>query len=210
MTPRKADRNEEIARRHAAGERTSDLAASFDLHITRVSQILRQEKARASAPAKPVPTEGLTGALDREIAMQQKVRPRIRKAVSGLWECSDGLVSRAAHTPQGAYQRWLTAALIEEERRLAPTEWPNPAEVAPAPKRPATVKGKTTTGVVVPSCRKMPAAKPEAYVGPVTVVPGTREFKPLTLSTALRMNGARAREVQPPMMTVAGADRDAA
>jgi hypothetical protein len=291
MTPRKADRNSEIVRRYEAGERSTDLAAEFGLHITRISQIVRQEKARAAAPPKPsdpdvevgkfysltcgrnkgkvveavrflgfapAPYDGrlvgknhpgkalwlvrsvgpmldlkskqsleaptiasrlapaektepaseaqsaLSNALDREQAMQSKVRPRIRKAVSGLWECSDGVISRAARSFQGAYQRWLMAAIAEEERRVAPAAWPEPAVAAPMPKRRQSAPGKTTTGIISPPASIVPPAKPEPYTGPVTVVSGTREFEPLKLSTALRMNGTRAAAAQPRMISIAG------
>lgn len=186
MTPRKADRNSEIVRRYEAGERSTDLAAEFGLHITRISQIVRQEKARAAAPPKakpvdqPLPPElvaQLSKAGQREIATQQKARPRIRKAVSGLWECSDGVIARAARSFQGAYQKWLTAAIADAQRQVAPT-----SPVIPAPK---------------------PEPLPD-YSGPITVLPGTAPRRALSLSTALQLNGARAAAAQPRMISIAG------
>lgn len=215
MTPRKSARNAEIVRRMDAGEKATALAAEFGLTISRISQIgrHRNEWEIAVAEAGKVPHDAPPG-----------VRPRIKKAESGLWECSDGIVSRAARTPQGAYQRWLTAAINEIQqiakakpgrpKKPAPalpdpvqsSAWPSAAEVKPVRRRQAVVKGKPTDNLYTPPA-SVPKPVPEplpAYDGPVTVLPGTPPRRALSLSTALQLNGARAAAAQPRMISIAG------
>lgn len=47
ITPRKAGRNAEIARRFGIGERLSELAKAYDLSATRIGEIIRTEERRA-------------------------------------------------------------------------------------------------------------------------------------------------------------------
>ncbi len=44
-TKEKTDRNDEIRRRHAAGESMGQLAHEFDLSLQRVSQIIHQKRS---------------------------------------------------------------------------------------------------------------------------------------------------------------------
>jgi hypothetical protein len=210
MTPSKSARNAEIVRRLDAGEKGVVLAQEFGLHVSRITQINRQRAKweAATGNAGKVPADAPPG-----------VRPRIKKAPSGLWECSDGIVSRAARTPQGAYQRWLTAAIQEAQhivkakpgrpKKAAPVAapaWPSAVEVKPVARRQATVKGKSTDHLIPP---RPPATAPNAeplpaYDGPVTVLAGTAPRRALSLPTALQLNGARAAAVQPRMISIAG------
>ncbi|CAB3905318.1 hypothetical protein LMG2828_04717 [Achromobacter piechaudii] len=152
-------RNEEIERRLTAGESGPTLAKEFGVTQPRVHQI-----ARAVREARG------------EIAPQPKaIRPRLRKDDLGLWECTDGTVSRRGETQKEAYDRWMTATIAAAQ----------PEKVARQP---------------------MPGPMP-AYAGPVTVVPGMRPGRPLTLSPAMQLAGARALAAQPRMHSLSGGRR---
>lgn len=155
---------------------------------------------------KPDPNVGAAAAPDRIPG----VRPRIKKAESGLYECSDGVVSRAAKTKEGAYQRWLTAALKDMQTKLG-ASWPAPAPAAPQ-KRKRTVRGKAPDPIMPPARLQPPRPPaPPAYTGPVTVIAGTVSRPALQLPTSLRLNGARAAAAQPRMMSMgAGNPREEA
>jgi hypothetical protein len=101
------ERNAEILFMANAGVPQKHIAAHFHLSHATVRNIIwrgRSGDAELKKPKVPLTATYRPGA-----------RPRLRKASSGLWECSDGVVERAARSPQGAYQRWLTAAIKEAQ-----------------------------------------------------------------------------------------------
>jgi hypothetical protein len=195
MNPCKSARNAEIVRRVDAGEKMVDVAADYGMTLSRVSQICRRRNQWevAVAEAGKVPQDAPPG-----------VKPRLKKAESGLWECSDGIVARAARTKEGAYQRWLTAAIKEAQRPVTP----EPAEVKPAPVKPRKEAALATPAPLRrPATPPPPVPKPEPlpdYSGPITVLPGTAQRRALSLSTTMQLNGARAAQAQPRMISIAG------
>ncbi|WP_157664431.1 hypothetical protein [Bordetella genomosp. 9] len=202
---RNAERDAGIRVLARSGVRHIDIAKQYGLSEGRVWQIIHgwePQREEGSSKLKGAPPTTDTAVIDKAPG---GVRPHLRKAESGLWECSDGVIARAAKTPQGAYQRWLTAAIADVQQKAKPAAWPTAAEVKPVARRQATVKGKTTTGVITPPRWAEPPKDPmPAYDGPVTVVPGTAPRRPLTLPTTLQLNGARAAAVQPRMISIAG------
>lgn len=153
------ERNEEIERRLTAGESGPDLARAFGITQPRVFQIaraVREARGDVEPRAKPI-------------------RPRLRKVDLGLWERTDGTVSRRGETQKQAYDRWMAAAIAA-------------AQPAKAVRQP------------------MPDPMP-AYAGPVTVVPGMRPGRELTLSPAMLLAGARALAAQPRMHSLSGGRR---
>lgn len=153
------ERNEEIERRLTAGESGPELAEEFGITAPRVHQIARAvREARREYHARP-----------------PSIRPRLRKVDLGLWECTDGTVSRRGETQKQAYDRWMAAAIAAAQ----------PAKAARQP---------------------MPDPTP-AYAGPVTVVPGMRPGRELTLSPAMVLAGARALAAQPRMHSLSGGRR---
>ena len=158
-------RNEEIERRLTAGESGPDLARAFGITQPRVFQIARAVREARGQAAPPRTYTRKQGAI----------RPRLRKDDLGLWECTDGTVSRRGETQKEAYDRWMAAAIAA-------------AQSAKAARQP------------------MPDAM-TAYAGPVTVVPGMRPGRELTLSPAMVLAGARALAAQPRMHSLSGGRR---
>lgn len=153
------ERNEEIERRLTAGESGPALACAFGITQPRVFQIaraVREARGEIAPRAKPI-------------------RPRLRKDDFGLWECTDGTVSRRGETQKEAYDRWMKATIAAAQ----------PAKAARPP---------------------MPGPTP-AYAGPVTVVPGMRPGRALTLSPAMQLASARALAAQPRMHSLSGGRR---
>jgi hypothetical protein len=104
------ERNAEILFMGNAGIPHKHIAAHFGLSMSTVRNIIwRGRSGDAGLKKTKVP---LTATY------RPGARPRLRKASSGLWECSDGVVERAGRTFQGAYQRWLTAAIAEAQDQL--------------------------------------------------------------------------------------------
>ncbi|MNT15096.1 hypothetical protein D3C72_1501320 [compost metagenome] len=164
-THEQAARNAEIVARHQAGERPTDLGQEYGMSPTRISQLVRRHRERTGEIApreKPKP-------------QVSTIRPRLRKVDLGLWECTDGTVSRRGETQKEAYDRWMLAAIAA-------------AQPAKAERQP------------------MPDPMP-AYAGPVTVVPGMRPGRPLTLSPAMQLASARALAAQPRMRSLSGGRR---
>ncbi|MGV2894182.1 hypothetical protein ACNPPY_00170 [Achromobacter sp. AGC78] len=156
------ERNEEIERRLTAGESGPDLARAFGITQPRVFQIaraVREARGEVAPRAKPI-------------------RPRLRKDDLGLWECTDGTVSRRGETQKDAYDRWMKAALAGH---VAGHLAPYAGKATPKPEQP--------------------------YSGPVTVVPGMRPGRPLTLSPAMQLASARALAAQPRMHSLSGGRR---
>lgn len=130
-------RNEEIERRLTAGESGPALAQAFGITQPRVFQIaraVREARGQAASPRTYTKKPGAT-------------RPRLRKDDLGLWECTDGTVSRRGETQKEAYDRWMVATLAAA--RLARQMLPSPP---PEPLAPYT--GPVT---VVPGLRPGPA-----------------------------------------------------
>ncbi|WP_152553742.1 hypothetical protein [Bordetella bronchiseptica] len=199
-----AERNAEIVRRRLAGERPTDLAAEFGVTITRIVQIVRRARARLG-------TEG-TGEIhvstpsSRGNADMPTVRPRLRKTGSGLWECTDGVVARAARSAQGAYQRWLTAAVADAMARQA--------VCAPAEPMPAHAPRRAPRQKAMP-----PAPRPlvgesvsePVFTGEVQVLRGTPARPPLQFAASLGLTRdklARVQAAQPPMRSLGGARQE--
>ena len=158
-------RNIEIERRVTAGESGPALAAEYGVTQSRIFQIaraVREARGQAAPPRTYMKKPGT-------------IRPRLRKVDLGLWECTDGTVSRRGETQKEAYDRWMLAAIAAAQ--------PTKAERPP-----------------------MPAPMP-AYAGPVTVVPGMRPGRPLTLSPAMQLASARALAAQPRMHSLSGGRR---
>lgn len=156
------ERNEEIERRLTAGESGPALAREFGITQPRVHQIaraVREARGEVAPRAKPI-------------------RPRLRKDDMGLWECTDGTVSRRGETQKEAYDRWMKAALADH---VASHFAPYAGKATPKPEQP--------------------------YSGPVTVVPGMRPCRPLTLSPAMQLASARALAAQPRMHSLSGGRR---
>ncbi|PPA72641.1 hypothetical protein C4E15_29305 [Achromobacter spanius] len=107
-------RNEEIERRLTAGESGPVLAKEFGVTTPRVHQIARAvREARGEIAPRPKPSA--------------PVLPRLRKA-GGLWECSDGIVSRVGESPKAAYDAWILGAIADAQ--------PAPKTQQPAPEQP--------------------------------------------------------------------------
>lgn len=161
-------RNEEIERRLTAGESGPALARAFGITQPRVFQIARAVREARGQAAPPRTYTKKPGTI----------RPRLRKVDLGLWECTDGTVSRRGETQKEAYDRWMLAAIAAAQPAPKVQQFPQPT---PAP---------------------MPA-----YAGPVTVVPGMRPGRPLTLSPAMQLASARALAAQPRMHSLSGGRR---
>lgn len=198
-----SDRDLEITRRRETGERPVDLARVYGISAERVWQIVTavQRHQRGEPPKQRRRHATGIGAPARSL-----VRPRLRKAASGLWECTDGVVARAARTVQGAYQRWLTAAVADAmERRpvCAPVE-PTPAR---APRRTPRQKAPPST-----SRPAVGETEPEAaFTGEVQVLRGTPARPPLQFAASLGLTRdklARVQAAQPPMRSLAGARQE--
>ncbi|MNK33405.1 hypothetical protein D3C87_518860 [compost metagenome] len=98
-------RNEEIERRLTAGESGPDLARAFGITQPRVFQIaraVREARGQATPPRTYTKKQGA-------------IRPRLRKDDLGLWECTDGTVSRRGETQKEAYDRWMAAAIVDAQ-----------------------------------------------------------------------------------------------
>ncbi len=112
------ERNEEIERRLTAGESGPALACAFGITQPRVFQIaraVREARGEVAPRAKPI-------------------RPRLRKDDMGLWECTDGTVSRRGETQKEAYDRWMAAATAAAQPAKAarqPMPDPMPAYAGP-------------------------------------------------------------------------------
>lgn len=122
-------RNEEIERRLTAGESGPALAKEFGVTTPRVHQI-----ARAVREAR-----------GEHHARQPSIRPRLRKDDLGLWECTDGTVSRRGETQKEAYDRWMTAAIAAAQPAPAarqPMPDPMPAYAGPVTVVPGMRPGK--------------------------------------------------------------------
>ncbi|MGZ9893043.1 hypothetical protein ACXXNA_05740 [Bordetella bronchiseptica] len=199
-----AERNAEIVRRRLAGERPTDLAAEFGVTITRIVQIVRRARARLAAEgAGEIHVRTPTSRGNADVPA---VRPRLRKAASGLWECTDGVVARAARTVQGAYQRWLTAAVADAMARRA--------VCAPVEPMPARAPRRTPRQKAPPSTPRPAVGEnvPEAvFTGEVQVLRGTPARPPLQFAASLGLTGdklARVYAAQPPMRSLAGARQE--
>ncbi|CAB3728949.1 hypothetical protein [Achromobacter piechaudii] len=125
-------RNEEIERRLTAGESGPVLAKEFGITQPRVHQIARAvREARGDIAPKP-----------------KAIRPRLRKTDLGLWECTDGSVTRRGETQKEAYDRWMTAAIAEAQPAPAarqPVPDPMPAYAGPVTVVPGMRPGKAFT-----------------------------------------------------------------
>lgn len=167
-THEQAARNAEIVARHQAGERPTDLGQEYGMSPTRISQLVRRHRERTGEIApreKPKP-------------QVSTIRPRLRKVDLGLWECTDGTVSRRGETQKEAYDRWMKAALAGH-----------------------------VAGHFAPYAGKATSKPEQPYSGPVTVVPGMRPGRPLTLSPAMQLASARALAAQPRMHSLSGGRR---
>lgn len=164
-THEQKDRNAEIVQRRLGGEATGVLALEYGVTATRIAQLVRRHREKAG--------ERPNGS--RRKKPSDAVRPHLRKVEFGLWECSDGTVSRRGETQKEAYDRWMLAAIAAAQ----------PAQTVRQP---------------------MPDPMP-AYAGPVTVVPGMRPGRELTLSPAMQLAGARAMAAQPKTPSLSGGRR---
>lgn len=222
---RNAARDAEIRRLHAEGRSNGYLADHFEVSESRISQIIHgRDRANERKGACMDPVKEIHAM--REIVLGRPptgVRPRIKLVRTDLYECSDGVVTRAARTKEGTYHRWLTAAIkheLEQRRRVVPSSplgapqpagarridaFTAPAEVKPVRRAP-NGRGKPMEAVKPPPAPNVDLSQPvEPHAGPVTVLPGTRQFAPLKLSTTLRQNGARAAQVyDKPLISIAG------
>ncbi|AZY49602.1 hypothetical protein C0J09_10990 [Bordetella avium] len=180
----KTARNIEITRRVLAGETRSALALELGCSISRVSQIVT--KFSPIVDQEPTHT-----------ASPRLVRPRIRKVESGLWECSEGGIARAAHTAQGAYQRWLTAALRAELER-APAVVPPKPVASPRPRRPRAAP-PVVAKPPKPAEPVRPAETPAFQAHQVTVLPGLAARSNWGMSAAMRVAAERAQADQRPI-----------
>ena len=128
-------------------------------------------------------------------------KPRLKRASSGLWECSDSVVARAGKTPREAYDHWMVAALLETQQRTS--------ALAKARKRPG--RGQAIT-VAPPKPEKAAAPRrrrdePLPYQGSVLVVPGTKAAaRPLVLPPQMRLAAQRAAECQVRLAGLGGND----
>lgn len=161
-------RNEEIERRVTAGESGPALAAEYGVTQSRIFQIARAVREARGQAAPPRTYTKKPGTI----------RPRLRKTDLGLWECTDGTVSRRGETQKEAYDRWMKAALAGH-----------------------------VAGHFAPYAGKATSKPEQPYSGPVTVVPGMRPGRPLTLSPAMQLASARALAAQPRMHSLSGGRR---
>lgn len=144
------------------------------------------------------------------------MKPRLKKSVLGLWECSDSEFARAGKTPKEAYDRWLLAALIDAQERVRLDDPP----AKQSPRKRARLK-QAAPGVRVHRIEeqetahesegkgegvlpmKVKRAKPAPYVGTVAL---SRAAPPRTgtyqLPDALRRAGLRAAAVQPRLISI--------
>lgn len=153
-------RNEEIERRLTAGESGPVLAQEFGVTQPRVHQI-----ARAVREAR--------GELTPRPKRSAPALPRLRK-VAGIWECSDGVVTRSGESPKAAYDVWALGASAD----VQPTRKVQQGAV-PEPEKPYT--GPVT---IVSGTKAAP--------------------RPFVLSPAMAILAQRAREAQIPMRSLAG------
>lgn len=144
------------------------------------------------------------------------VKPHLRKAASGRWECSDGEFARAGSTPKDAYDRWLLAALIDAQERVRlddPLAMPSPRkrakvkQAAPGVRvhrieeqeTPHESEGKGEG--VLPAKKKR--SKPVPYVGTVAVSRAAPSRDGVyRLPDELRRAGIRAAAAQPPLLSI--------
>lgn len=204
---RNAERDEEIKIMVERGAPYSEIASLYGITHPRISQIVNgrdRSNERKRAPCVTAAIE--VSALQRLVIEPAPggVRPRLRKNELGSWECSGGGITRSAKTFQAAYHRWLGAAILQAQRRPAEAFTP-PAAVKPVRRQP-NGRGKSIDAVKPPAAApKVDLAEPIApYAGPVTVLAGTAPRRELKLSATLQLNGARAAEVQPRMVSIAG------
>lgn len=183
-----AARNAEITRRRLAGERPSDLGLEFGITPERVWQIVRAEQRRQRGEQPARRQRGEAPAVPLETARRSEpyaLRPRLRKAASGLWECSCGQVGRAAATPADAYNRWLTASIVDAQ--------PKPSTSIPAtPPAPPKTEDEVSRAIA-------------SYRGDVEIIKGTPARKPLSFASRLGLNLERVGKAQPPVQSLAGA-----
>lgn len=153
-------RNEEIERRLTAGESGPALAREFGITQPRVHQIarvVREARGDIAPLAKPC----------------APVNPRLRKA-GGVWECSDGVVTKRGESPKAAYDAWILAAIVDAQ----------PARKAQQPAPPAP---------------EQPYGGPITVVSGTKAAP-----RPFVLSPAMAILAQRAREAQDPLHSLAG------
>lgn len=183
-----AARNAEITRRRLAGERPADLAAEFGITSERIWQIVQAEQRRQRGEAPAQRQRSGAQAAAPKLSRQSEpfaVRPRLRKAASGRWECSCGQVTRAAATPADAYSRWLTASIADAQ--------PKASTAIPAtPPAPSKAEDEVSRALA-------------SYRGDVEVVKGAPARKPLSFASRLGLNLERVGQAQPPVQSLAGA-----
>lgn len=209
-TKRNAARDAEIRRMAADGCTNAQIARHFGISDARVAQIKYgpdRLAARKDTPAARTQDSAPGG-----------IKPRLKRAQPGHWSCTGAGITRTALTHQAAYQRWLTAIWLASALHHLPRQplasapipaprpaFPTPTEVKPIRKQQAQHRGKAIDAVAPRQPVPVSAAEPEApYAGQVTVLPGTAARRPLQLSTALQVNGARAAAAQPRMISIAG------
>lgn len=132
------DRNAEIVRRRIAGETATDLAREYCVAITRISQLVRRHRERM----------GDIQPHEKPKSQASAIRPRLRKDELGLWECTDGTVSRRGETQKEAYDRWMAAAIAAaqpEKVARQPMPGPMPAYAGPVTVVPGMRPGKAFT-----------------------------------------------------------------
>ncbi|WP_313619536.1 hypothetical protein [Achromobacter sp.] len=182
------ERNAEITRRRLAGERPSDLGLEFGITPERVWQIVQAEQRRQRGEPPARRQRGVAPTVPLEPPRRAEpfaVRPRLRKAASGLWECSCGQVARAAASPADAYSRWLTASIADAQPKAQPPVPPTP---------PAAPKTEDEVSRAI-----------AGYRGDVEIVKGAPARKPLSFASRLGLNLERVGQAQPPVQSLAGA-----
>jgi len=182
-------RNAEITRRRLAGEKPSNLAAEFGVTPERIWQIVQAEQRRQRGETPVRRPRGAKQPVLPEASPPPEpyaVRPRLRKAASGLWECSCGLVARAAATAAEAYNRWLSASIRDAQAKATPTVPDTP---------PAAPKAEDAVSSAI-----------AGYRGNVEIVKGAPALKPLSFASRVgRLNLERIGKAQPPVQSLAGA-----
>jgi len=208
MSAQHPERDAEIRALARQGRSTTYLADRFGLSLARVSQIIHGRDRAKERKGGPCVTAAQEVRALQPIVFEPApggTRPRLRRNGLGGWDCTDGIVTRAAKTFQAAYHRWLGAALLQAQQKPVEAFTP-PAAVKPVRKAP-NGRGKSIEAVKPrpPAPVAVDATQPvEPYAGPVTTLPGTAPRRALSLSPALQLNGARAAAVQPRMISIAG------
>lgn len=205
MTMRQSDRNAEIARRYAAGERPSRIAKEFGITGARVSQIVKEGSGPRAK--RQVDADGVQGRRLRAAArIEHGLNPPFLKLVSGyIWSCAGDGVVRSGSGFDQAYDRWLAAAIYEAAQRSRGT---TPAalddlaavQATPRPKRQRRPKVEKETKPALADPIALPRPAPEPFIGVpanVRVMPSVYSRPEYTLPPELVRARLRAEAWQP-------------